>query len=75
MEVRVEVIRENTLTGERITSNTAYFVYVALDANGRPKQVPPLILETDEQKARAANAKMRQDFRKEQRKREEGLTS
>ena len=75
MEVRVEVIRENTLTGERITSNTAYFVYVALDEEGNPKAVPPLIYETDEQRARAQHAQERQQFRKEQRKREEGLKS
>jgi acyl-CoA hydrolase len=34
MEVRVEVISENPITGERIISNTAYYVSVALDANG-----------------------------------------
>lgn len=75
MEVRVEVIREDTLTGNRIVSNTAYFVYVALDESGRPKQVTPLILETDEQRKRAEHAQERQAFRKEQRKREEGLQS
>ena len=73
MEVRVEVIRENPLTGERITSNTAYYVYVALDSGGNPKPVPPLIYETAEQKARAELAKERQEYRKQQRAREEEL--
>src|SRR5688572_32678152 len=35
MEVRVEVISENPITGETIRSNTAYYVYVALDGEGR----------------------------------------
>ena len=73
MEVRVEVIRENPMTGERITSNTAYYVYVALDSGGKPKQVPPLIYETDEQKARAELAEERQAYRKQQRAKEEEI--
>jgi uncharacterized protein (TIGR00369 family) len=71
MEVRVEVIRENPITGERIVSNTAYYVYVAIDGNGNPKPVPPLIYETDEQKARAERARERQAYRKQQRAKEE----
>ncbi len=73
MEVRVEVIRENPLSGERIVSNIAYYVYVALDANGNPKPVPPLLYETDEQKARAEQAQARQAFRKQQRAQEETI--
>lgn len=70
MEARVEVVTENPMTAERRTSNTAYLVYVALDANGKPTPVAPLILETDEQIARASAAKERQDFRKRQRAQE-----
>lgn len=73
MEVRVEVIRENPLTGERIISNTAYYVYVALDGNGNPTEVPQLLYETDEQKAREEQAKERQAFRKQQRAQEENI--
>jgi uncharacterized protein (TIGR00369 family) len=72
MEVRVEVISENPITGEKIRSNTAYYVYVALDGEGRPKPVPPLLYETDEEKRRAELAKARQDYRKQQRAQEEG---
>ena len=71
MEVRVEVIREDILTGEKITSNTAYFVYVALDKDGKPKPVPPLLYETEEQEQRAERAKERQAYRKLQRAQEE----
>jgi uncharacterized protein (TIGR00369 family) len=73
MEVRVEVIRENPLSGERIISNTAYFVYVALDGQGNPTEVPPLLYETEEQKARAEHAKARQAFRKQQQAQEETI--
>ncbi|MGB1287399.1 MAG: acyl-CoA thioesterase, partial [Aggregatilineales bacterium] len=53
MEVRVEVIAENPLTGERRMSNTAYLVYVALASGGIPTAVPGLEYETDQQKHEA----------------------
>lgn len=70
MEARVEVVTENPITAVRRKSNTAFLVYVALDTDGRPKPVSPLILETQEQIARATAAKERQDFRKRQRAKE-----
>jgi len=70
MEARVEVLTEDPISAIQRKSNTAYLVYVALDENGRPKPVPPLLLETEEQIARAAAAKERQDFRKQQRAKE-----
>ena len=71
MEVRVEVVKENPLTGERQISNTAYIVYVALDSHRQPTPVPPLIFETPEQEARAEHAAERQAFRKQQRAKEQ----
>ncbi|QPC81189.1 acyl-CoA thioesterase [Phototrophicus methaneseepsis] len=73
MEVRVEVVKENPVTGERRISNTAYIVYVALDGDGHPKSVPPLAYETDEEKRRAQLAEERQAFRKQQRSQEKQL--
>lgn len=73
METRVEVIAENPLTGEQRISNTAYLVYVALDHDGRPKAVPPLLYETTEEIARAEAAKARQEYRKQQRTQEQAL--
>lgn len=70
MEARVEVLTEDPISANRRKSNTAYLVYVALDPNGRPTPVPQLLLETDEQIARANAAKERQDFRKRQRAKE-----
>lgn len=60
MEVEVQVEAENPLTGETTHTNSAYVVYVALDANGRPCDVPALIPETDEERERIARGKKRQ---------------
>ena len=50
MEVKVRVYAENVETEEIKLTNQAYLVYVALDRSGHPKEIPPLILETDEEK-------------------------
>lgn len=63
MEAEVQVVAENPITGERTHTNTAYLVYVALDDEGRPTTVPALVVETDEEKARMAQAKKRQIHR------------
>ncbi len=63
MEVEVNVIAENPITGERTYTNTAYLVYVALDDHGRPTTVPPLKAETEEEKLRMEKAKERQERR------------
>lgn len=63
MEVEVQVTSEDPLTGECTHTNTAFLVYVALDKDGRPTRVPPLILETDEERRRWAEAEERQQDR------------
>jgi len=63
MEVEVQVLAENTITGERIHTNTAYLVYVALDDEGRPTSVPPLKVETEEEKQKMEQAQARQEQR------------
>ena len=63
MEVEVEVLAENPITGERTHTNTAYLVYVALDDAGRPTPVPPLIAETEDEKIRMTRAAQRQKHR------------
>jgi len=59
METRVVVTAENVLTGEVTHTNSAYFVYVALGEDGFPTPVPPLICETDEERARFARGEAR----------------
>ena len=68
MEVRIEVNAQNLLTGERTHTNTAYFVYVALDEAGRPVEVPPVQLETDAERRQWEAAQERQAYRLAQRK-------
>ena len=63
MEVTVEVLAENPLTGEQTHTNTAYLVYVALDDDGRPTAVPPLQAETEEDKQKMKQAQERQGRR------------
>jgi acyl-CoA hydrolase len=48
MEVGVKVFSENILTGERKHTSSAYVTFVAIDLNGHAHLIPPLILETDE---------------------------
>jgi acyl-CoA hydrolase len=59
MEVGVRVDAENPRTGERRHTNSAYLTMVAVDEQGRPVEVPKLIAETDEQRAREAEAQVR----------------
>ncbi len=66
METEVNVYAENVITGQRWHTNKAYLVYVALDENGRPKPVPPVIPETDEEKDRFDAGEARQTHRLKQ---------
>ena len=72
IEVGVRVIAENPLTGEQTHTNTAYLVYIALDENGRPTEVPRLILETEEERRRWVEAEARQQRRLERQRASEG---
>ncbi len=60
MEVEVCVEAEEILTGKRRLTNTAYVVYVALGEDGRPVEVAPLILETEDQRRVWEQGKQRQ---------------
>lgn len=68
IETRVVVTAEKVREGTVSHTNTAYFVYVALDDNGRPTPIPALLLETEEEKARFERGAQRQAYRLEQRK-------
>jgi len=63
MEVELRVETENLLTGEVVHTNSAYFVYVALDEARRPTPVPPLALANDEERQRFAEGEERQAHR------------
>ena len=63
MEVEVQVQAENPITGDRVHTNTAYLVFVALDDNGEPVTVPTLIPETEDEKRKFNEARIRQSQR------------
>ena len=65
MEVGVRVTRENPTTGDSQLATTAHLTLVALDNNKRPVAAPPLMPETDEEKRRYENARLRVRQRKE----------
>jgi acyl-CoA hydrolase len=63
MEVGVRVEAENFLTGQVRHTASAYLTFVALGNDGRPVEVPPLILETEEEKRRHQEAVARREMR------------
>jgi acyl-CoA hydrolase len=63
MEIGVRVEAENPLTGQVRHTGTCYLTCVALEKNGRPTPVPPLIPETDDEKRRWEEAKVRRKLR------------
>lgn len=63
MEVKVEVEGENPLTGERRHTTTAHVVFVALDDEGRPAEVPALETTSDEERALVERALERRERR------------
>jgi uncharacterized protein (TIGR00369 family) len=71
MEVGVRVEDENTRTGVVQHTASAFLTYVALDADGKPAGVPPLILETDEDRRRNSDAVARRQARLSVRKKKE----
>lgn len=68
MEAEVNVLAENPVSRERSHTNTAYLVYVALDDNGKPTEVPPLKAETEEETLKLTQAKERQERRLKEKK-------
>lgn len=63
MEVGVRVETEDPITGVQRHVASAYLTFVALDEQGKPKPVPPLILETEEEKRRNREALSRREAR------------
>jgi acyl-CoA hydrolase len=51
LEVQVDVYSEETLTGRRQLTSTAFLIFVAIDRDGRKIQVPPLLVETEAERA------------------------
>lgn len=63
LEVRMEVFAQNLPQGTKEKSNEAYYTFVALDEDGRPKPVPTLVPETEEEKNLYEEALKRRELR------------
>jgi len=59
MEVGVTVHAENPLTGERHLTTSALLTFVAIDKDGNRVKVPPLVMETDADRAAFQEAEAR----------------
>jgi acyl-CoA hydrolase len=59
MEVGVRVEAEDPRTGAPRHTNTAYLTMVALDDDGNPTRVPPLITSTPDEERRMREAELR----------------
>ena len=56
MDITVEVYAERVSSGEKRHTHTAHVVFVAVDEMGKPKRVPRLVADTDEERERYARA-------------------
>jgi acyl-CoA hydrolase len=59
MDVLVDVWAENIPREQKVHALTAYFIMVAVDDQGKPTEVPPLILSSDKDKALWEKGKQR----------------
>jgi acyl-CoA hydrolase len=64
MEIFCKVTAEDLETGNRRIAATAFFTFVPLDENKRPKEVPPVIPDTEEEKYLYKTGKEREKIRK-----------
>ncbi len=63
MEVYLRVWGEDMAAQYKYLSNEAYLTFVALDPNGRPRKVPEIIPQTDEEKKYFDGALRRRQLR------------
>jgi acyl-CoA hydrolase len=63
MEVYLKVHGEDIPTQFKYLSNEAYMTFVALDPNGKPRHIPELVPETEEESRRYDGALRRRQLR------------
>ena len=63
MDIGVEVMAEDLITGDVRHIASSYVIYVALDENRKPTPVPPLLPANDEEKAIIERARIRRKHR------------
>ena len=70
IEVGVRVEAEELLTGRRRHTNSCYLTFVAVDRNGRPIEMPPVVPESPEETRRFQAAQQRRKVRLQEREAE-----
>jgi len=63
LEVQVDVFSEETLTGKRQLTSRAFLTFVAIDRDGGRVTVPPLLVETEEERRVCEDAHRRRAAR------------
>jgi acyl-CoA hydrolase len=63
IEVGVRVEAENLISGVKRHTNSCYLTFVAIDENGRPVAVPPVLPETEEETRRFRAGEVRREQR------------
>ncbi|QBQ42374.1 acyl-CoA thioesterase [Sphingobacterium psychroaquaticum] len=63
MEVRMEIFAHNLPEGTRVKTNEAYYTFVAIDEQTRPRKVAELVPETEEEKQIFDGALRRRELR------------
>jgi len=62
MEVFIDCFVEDPVSGERVKSNEAIYTFVAIDKQGKPSPIPPVIPETEQEKRRYEGALCRKQL-------------
>lgn len=65
MEVKCIVTAESFITDEVRLISTCYLIYVSIDEQGKPIPVPPLVLETPEERAEWDSSMQRRILRQQ----------
>jgi acyl-CoA hydrolase len=68
LEAEVEVFSEEIITGVRRMTSRAYLTFVSIDTAGRRVPIPPVLLETEADRQKAADADTRRAERLKARK-------
>ncbi len=55
---KVDVFAEDMDTGKRKKTSEAYLTFVNLGKDGKPQNVPPLLIQTDEEKSECEKARV-----------------
>jgi uncharacterized protein (TIGR00369 family) len=71
LEIGVRVEAEDPRSGRRRHTASAYLTFVCLDSQGKPRQIPGLILETEEERRRHREAVERRRVRLAEKQREQ----